>query len=160
LNEILHQIARKQIYGLIEQPRDVLFGKDGLVADFVRKLVPNLINTQWEMYATLGVLHDNELVGGVVYHNFNQLAGDIEITAAFSTPRWLTRNVMRHVLGYPMYQLNLNRCTARTARSNHSARDFLERLGFKVEGVQRRAHDGAEDAMLYGVLRSELKWKF
>ena len=34
----------------------------------------------------------------------------------------------------------------------------MERLGFKLEGLARRAHDGETDAAVYSMLPAECRW--
>jgi RimJ/RimL family protein N-acetyltransferase len=137
--------------------RSLLFHADAFVAQFVKAQVGRLPpNAGWQLYRAIGVMLDEELVGGVVFHDYRWEAGDIEITAAFSTPAWCSKAAFRGILFYPLHTLKLQRCTARTAESNTQARDFLTRLGFREEGRLRRAFDGKEDVMIYGVLREEL----
>ena len=137
--------------------RALIFYADEMVAKFVKSLIGRFPpNARWDLYRAIGVLLDERLVGGVVFHDYRLEAGDIEITAAFSTPAWCSPAMFRGILFYPLHTLGLQRCTARTAESNTQARDFLARLGFREEGRLRRAFDGKEDMMIYGVLRDEL----
>jgi len=86
-------------------------------------------------------------------------AADVSITGAFTSPAWCLPQTMKQIMAYPLQTLQCKRCTSKSARKNKPNRRFLERLGFVVEGVQRRAYDGKQDIILYGVLLEELKWK-
>jgi RimJ/RimL family protein N-acetyltransferase len=136
----------------------VLYGADEAVARLVKRL-SGVNKGDWPWFRALGVVKGDTLVGGVVFHNYRPEAYDIEITAGFSTPRWCSPATLTQILRYPITQLGCRRCTARTAMSNRKARFFLERLGFECEGVMRRAYDGKEDMLVYGVLREQLAWQ-
>lgn len=105
----------------------------------------------------IGVTLDEELVCGVVWHDFRW--PDIRASLASTTPRWLTRRVLRGLFAYPFIQLKCNRVTAVVRGSDTTIQAFDERLGFKREGTLRRAwHDGQDDAILLGMLREECPW--
>lgn len=135
----------------------VLYGEDQQVAEFVRNLVG--LKGRWETCSALGVVKDGELLGGVVFHDYRPAADDMELSAAFTSPKWCSARTLTQMLRYPMLQLRLKRATARTAESNWIARDFLERLGFEQEGCLRRAYDGQQDMILYGCLRDQFFWR-
>ena len=102
-------------------------------------------------FAGLVIETDNGGVcGAVVFNDYAQ--GNIEMTGV-GNGCWSPR-VIRELARYVFRQLNCTRVTARTAASNHKARDALRALGFKQEG---RVRDwfGKEDAILYGLLRRE-----
>jgi len=105
--------------------------------------------------AAIGVVdrHD-QLVGGVVYHNYDRYNRSVELSCASSTSRWLTREMVGGLLRYPFTQLECQRCTAVTPRRATSARRFLEGLGFKREGSVRRGF-GDDNAIIYGLLAEE-----
>ena len=136
----------------------VLFGADEIVAKFVNNLVPHSGAADYssKMYVALGVIKNDELVGGVVYYNYRH--HDIEFAAAFTNRRWTTRTTLQTLFGYPFHQLSCVRATAIIGRKNKPARDAAEKSGFKVEGVKRRGFDGKQDAIMYGLLKSDCKW--
>lgn len=134
----------------------VLFGADKKVAAYVLSRFPG--NPMWEQFKALGVVRHGALIGGVVFHNYHPAASDIEISAAFDSPLWCLPRTVEQLFSYPIAQLKCQRITARTSRRNKPARSFLERLGFRVEGVLRRAHDGKQDVILYGLLIEQSSW--
>ncbi len=120
------------------------------------------IPQRWEIahadghsYEAIGFAKDGELVGGVVYYYFTGL--DIEATAA-GLPGWLTPAHVKQIFDYPFIQLGCRRLTATVARRNKKSRRFVERLGFKLEGVRRKALKNGQDEMSYGLLKEECKW--
>lgn len=94
------------------------------------------------------------LIGGVVYHNYMPAVGNIELSFAADTPRWLTRPIICGLLSYPFEQLQCQRVTGVTPRRATSARRFLDQFGFKREGCVRRGF-GTDHAIISGLLREE-----
>ena len=136
----------------------VLYNDKAKVAQIVASLLPKGPVWSWENFSALGVVRRGNLIGGVIYSNYRPHANDIEITAAFSSPDWCLPDTIKQILAFPIQQLGCTRCTARTARRNKPARQFNERLGFKVEGVQRKAYDGKQDIIIYGLLLDQFDW--
>lgn len=139
----------------------VLYNADEKVATCVLAMLPHLTG-RWApgMFRALGVFRRGQLIGGVVFHDYNEARRDISITAAFTSPAWCLPDTMRQIMAYPLDKLKCTRCTARTTRGNKAARAFNERLGFKVEGVSRSGPKASKkDIIMYGVLLEELKWK-
>lgn len=135
----------------------VLFGADDLVAAFVKARIPEVGEIGFGAGAkALGVVRDGALLGGVVYNHFS--GHDIQASYAFDSPKWATPGVLKVLFGYPFNQLECVRMTALVSRKNKHARDMLLRLGFKLEGVHRKAADGRVDAMSYGLLKTECRW--
>lgn len=92
--------------------------------------------------------------GVILYKNYS--SGDIEMVCA-GKPGWVTPEVLRFSLSYPFKALNCNRITCLAHRKNKGMRDYLVRMGFRLEGVKRKALNGA-DLMIYGLLREENPW--
>lgn len=98
----------------------------------------------------------DEFIGGVVITNFREY--DCEISCASETSMAWSEGVMRAVFQYMFVQLGCVRCTSITKKGNRKARNFLEALGFVLEGNLRRAYDGKQDALIYGLLASECRY--
>lgn len=94
------------------------------------------------------------LVAGVVYSNYDPDCPSMELSFAAATPRWLTRPIICELLRYPFETANCLRITGVTPRKATSARRFLEKFGFKREGLVRRGF-GTDDAVISGLLRTE-----
>jgi hypothetical protein len=141
----------------------LLFGQDAAVANWVACRIPKLeavvptlpFGEVFGPMTAIGVVDGaGHLRGGVVYHNLHPIFGSIELSCASEGRRWLTRPILRALLNYPFGQLKLARCTSVTPRKSGEPREFLERLGFKREGVLRRGF-GDDHAVVYGLLREE-----
>lgn len=96
----------------------------------------------------------NDARGVVLYKNYS--SGDIEMVCA-GEPGWVTPSILKFVFSYPFEQLNCNRITCLAHRKNKAMRNYLLRMGFKLEGVKRKALNGA-DLFIFGLLKGERKW--
>ncbi len=109
------------------------------------------------MYQALAILNDNgEFCAGIVISEYR--GHDCQISCATETSVAWRPAVITAVFEYIFTQLGCVRCTSVTKKSNKRTRDFLEDLGFKLEGRMRRGFDGVKDALLYGLLASECKY--
>lgn len=108
-----------------------------------------------ELYEAFFLCRGNDARGVVLYKNWS--SGDIEMVCA-GEPGWVTPKTMKFVFDYPLNFLNCNRVTCIAHRKNKAMRDYLMRMGFTLEGVKRKALNGA-DLCFYGLLKGEAqKW--
>lgn len=140
-----------------------LCGYDPQVAAWVAQQIPHVGDvSNFGPLAAIGVIDDyGNLAAGAVYHGYMPRFRGIEISFAMRTlpdgrhdPRALSRGVIRALLSYPFDSLNCVRVTAATPRKAEQTRAFLEKLGFKREGVLRYGF-GSDHAFLYGLLERE-----
>src|SRR5579859_6057482 len=118
----------------------VVTGLDEKVAAWVGARIAWLPAQGFGPCVAFGVMSDEgKPLGGVVFNNWQPAYRSIDISGASATPRWLTRPVVRQILSYPFLQLDCLRITAITPRKATKARQFLPKLGFKLEGVHRHA---------------------
>jgi RimJ/RimL family protein N-acetyltransferase len=141
----------------------VLYGADEHVADFVSQRVPHMQGARFTPpYWAIGVVRNDALVGGVVFHNARySMQGkmiDVEMGAAFDASDWCRPSTLRRLFEFPFVTLDSPRMTTITARKNKAARLIDEGLGFKLEGVHPQAIDGKADAVSYGMLRANCLW--
>lgn len=126
------------------------------VGSFVAQRIPHvMLSSAFGAYSAVGVVDETDrLVGGVVFTNYQPDCKSIELSAAADDHRWLTRPVIGEILSYPFHQLGCQRLTAVTPRKAASARRFLEKFGFRREGLVRLGF-GSDDAIITGLLRKE-----
>lgn len=107
----------------------------------------------------IGIANNQQIIGGAVYSHFynDQWGKPLSIEMAFATidKRWAIRGIISQLLDYPFGQLNVERVQLTTMKRNKEVRRFVERLGFKLEGIARKAHHTRTDACLYSLLRNE-----
>lgn len=107
------------------------------------------------VYAAMASIDCNRIIGAVVYQNYRST--DIEMVCA-GEPGWLNRSALRAYFSYPYVQLKCRRTTVVCHRKNKHARAFVERLGWRLEGVHRKAMPDGGDAISYGMLREDCPW--
>lgn len=101
---------------------------DRRVADWVAQRIPGC-ERGWESCHALGVEHDEQIVGGIVFHNWVPEHGVIELSAAGTDPRWLNRNVFNMALRYVFDDLNCQMATAQQDPENKRAIRIWKALG-------------------------------
>lgn len=98
----------------------------------------------------IGVARHGAIVAAAIFYDYRLTS--IEVTFVTTSPRWASRENIKAILSYPFLQLGCKRVTAITEEGNGAARAFLERLGFRQEGVHPDGFvSGA--GISYGLLR-------
>lgn len=77
--------------------------------------------------------------------------------ASDRSKRWASTEILAGMFAYPFLHLRLRRVTARIAADNAEALAFALKLGFRVEGVERRGFFN-RDVCLFGMLAEECIW--
>lgn len=132
----------------------MVFDEDEYVADWVRRQIPH-VNSFGDC-VSIGVEVYGNLIAGCVYSRF--IGHDIEMSFAATSPQWATKESLDYFFGYPFHQAGCVRVTATIALNNNKARDMVQRLGFEQEGIMKKAIDGIQDAVIYGMLKGNCKW--
>ncbi len=135
----------------------LLLDQDAMVGGWVAERLPEAMRTviATEPFRAFGVVDaGGELAGGVIYHGYRQQERSIEMSCAASRARWLTQGILRALFGYAFVNNGCQRVTAWVAGSNARSRRLLGGLGFRQEGVMRRAL-GEDDAVVFGLLEEE-----
>ena len=89
----------------------ILAGQAEVIARWVEARVPGY--RSFDTPAGFGVLREGRLAAGVVFHNYDARAGDMEVVIAAESPRWASREVFYTAFAYPFLQLGCRRVTAR-----------------------------------------------
>lgn len=99
----------------------------------------------------MGVLDDaGDLVAGMVFHNWDDNAGVLEISGASTTPRWLTKPVLWEMFNYPFNRAGCQMVFMRVAADNimwngRGLPRLLKSYGFSEHTIPRlygRERDG------------------
>lgn len=80
---------------------------------------------------------DDRLVGGVVFHDWQPDPRTIELTAASTDRRWLTRAVLRSAFNYVFDTCHCQMALARTHEDNATVRRLWKALGAKEFVIPR-----------------------
>lgn len=109
----------------------------------------------WGPCEAIGVSDkDDNLIGGVVFSNYQPHFGNIEVSFAATRADWLTPNLVRGIMSYPFDQLGVRRITSLTPKKNRKARQFLKKFGFVHEGTVREGF-GTDHMIISGLLERE-----
>jgi RimJ/RimL family protein N-acetyltransferase len=137
------------------QPTRVIVGWDVAVAEWVRQRVSPPVET-WGPCWAIGITRGDELIAGVVYNLYRHPM--IEASIASTDSSWCSRRNLAAIFAFPFCQLGCTRMGASTDAENLEVRGFLERLGFRREGLLKSAFPGRRDAVLYGMTPEECRW--
>lgn len=129
------------------------YGDDDNVAAWVARV---LDVDPFERFASIGIIGEEGIIAGCVYSGF--VGHDVEMSIASISPYWMSRARLHMLFAYPFIQLGTARVTARVARKNKRARKMCIGLGFKHEGTLRKAYNGRQDCMVYGMLKKDCKF--
>lgn len=114
------------------------------IASFVAGHIPGC-ERGWENFTSLGLVGDDGLVAGVVFHNYAPEAAVIELSAAATSRRWLTRPMLKGMFGYPFEQLGCQMVILRVSERNTAMINIAERFGFTAYRIPRlRGREEAE----------------
>lgn len=129
---------------------------EGRGKDLIVKYINDNTNSKHtsDLSQVIGIFNDdNQFKGAVLVSGYRDI--DCELSTASSTPLVWTEEVLRHIFNYIFRDLGCIRCTAITTQKNKKAKAFLTALNFKYEGRMRKALDGENDAIIYGLLRDD-----
>ena len=126
---------------------NLLCGHDASVAAWVSARIPYAYGERFETSVAIGVIDGQDLIAGVVYHDWNPNYRTMQVSMAASSARWARRGVIRALLSYPFEQAGAQKLWAMMAASNERALRFNLGIGFKREAVLAR-HFGADHAVV------------
>jgi len=118
--------------------KGLLLGSDDAVAAWTWRtyqLFPMHVNR------AIGIIDtDGTLVGSVLFQSWNKYNVDI----SYYGQDTMTPGIVHCLARIAYMDLSVHRVTAMTSKKNRKLIGFLTRLGFRIEGVQRRFY-GPED---------------
>ena len=95
------------------------------------------VNNDFGECVTMAVLTDSDLIAVVVFHNWNEETGVIEITGASTTARWLTKGIIRAIYGYVFDLAECQMVVQRQSENNKRIIKILRRFGFDEIRIPR-----------------------
>jgi RimJ/RimL family protein N-acetyltransferase len=133
--------------------KQVIYGQDERVAKWVGDQIDEVYPTN---ATAIGLEENGELIAGVVFDLYT--GPSISMHVAATGKRWMTKDFLWRCFAYPFLQLQCNRITGLVRADNLAAQKFDEHLGFKREGLLRKAAKDGTDYIVYGMLREECRW--
>lgn len=122
-----------------------VYGRTEEVAAFVASVPPFIQSRGWGNIQAVGFALGGQLIAGVVYQNWSPEAGVIELSAAATDSRWLTRKSLLAIFGFPFDELGCQMAVLRIGEHNERMRSIARRVGFVETIIPRlRGRDEAE----------------
>lgn len=115
----------------------LLFGQDEQVGQWLFEFYKR---PPLKFDKALGVIRDGNLVGAVLYSNWN--GSNVELS--YFGHRTLTLGILRSIFIFGIKEFDIARMTVITSKKNRQFMRSLQKIGFKIEGVQR-CHYGKTD---------------
>jgi len=123
---------------------DLLYGHNEAVAAWVAAHIPGC-ERGFDKPVSIGVVEDERLIGGTVFHNYQPEAGVIEMSSAGTSPRWLSRTMLKAIFGYVFDQIGCQLVVMRVSERNGRMVKIAEKFGFDGHLILRlRGRDEAE----------------
>ena len=136
----------------------LVYGMDHDVIHWVIERIPymDVEDINYHSYVGIGLEEDGGYIAGCLYSEHT--GHNVYMHFASDSPKCATKRTFGAWFSYPFIQLGCKRVTALIAKPNKKSRAFVERAGFKLEGVARKGFDGIRDACIYGMLFSECRY--
>lgn len=115
---------------------DLLYGHSEAVAAWVAANIPGC-ERGFDRPVAIGVVENERLIGGTVFHNYQPEAGVIEMSSAGTDPRWLSRKMLKAIFGYVFDQIGSQLVVMRISENNARMLRIAERFGFDAYRIPR-----------------------
>lgn len=125
-----------------------------LVAEWVKARIPHMNGGGFGQYWATGIILNDRLIAGCVYHNYTPQYRSVDISFAADSPKWMTRSIVHSLFAGAFYGMDANRVSMITPSDAARTRKTLEGLGMTLEG-EGKEYFGDKDAVLYRLLRRE-----
>lgn len=119
------------VYGNREAP-----GLNQCIGDFVSGLIFGHPGG-FKDFGTLGVVDGDDLIAGVVYYDWDPEAGVIQLSAAATSKRWLSRRVLHQMFSIPFDQFGCQLVVLRVDVTNEGMVSIARRYGFDEYRIPR-----------------------
>lgn len=138
----------------------LLFGHDAVIADWVQRNIPHM-QTGFGPATAIGVTDEQgEPMAGVVFHDYQQPYGTIQLSAAAISPRWATRRLVGQILSYPFNELKVHKVWTATQHKNVRALKFNRGVGFTQEGTLKDHFGVGIHAVICRMLKSDYEARY
>lgn len=117
-------------------------------SDYVAKWVAERIGMPrgFSRNVAFGIVNSkDELISGLVYHNYEPEAGVIELSGAAVDRHWLTRDVLQFMYDYPFLDCHAQMLFQRNSAKNEHLNKQLRRWGYSeilIPRMKGRDEDG------------------
>lgn len=101
-----------------------------------------------ERFCSMAVMDGGQIVAGTLFYDWDEESGVLQMSSASTTPRWLTRPVIKAMFAMAFDMIGAQLAVLRVAESNAGMVAIAQRFGF----------DGVLVPRLHG--RTESEWIF
>jgi RimJ/RimL family protein N-acetyltransferase len=126
-----------------------------ILCDYVAYLVWGCAN-DFGPSGSIGVLKNKQLIAAVVFHNWHENHGVIELSAAASDPRWLTKTVIKTIMEICFGQHKCQQIATRIDIENERALKIFRFLGFSELILPNMRGSGKHEILM---LFTSEQWK-
>lgn len=106
------------------------------VADFVSVQIFGRLGA-FRDYGSMAVFENDSLIAGVVFYDWDQDAGVMQLSAASVSRRWLTRRVLHDMFLFPFDQFGCQMVVLRVSPDNDHMARIARRYGFGEHLIPR-----------------------
>lgn len=107
---------------------------------------------------TLGIYLENKLIAGVIFNDIRPNR-DVWLSIYSENKKWCNRRVLRLIFDFVFDKINAERASLFVSKDNEPSLNLVEKLGFVREGLLRHYRNNGKDCYIYGMLKSECKWR-
>lgn len=119
----------------------LIFGHDQAIARWVasqiKRVNPDGFGPCTAIGIATGTSPTDQLLAGIVYHDYQHWAQTVSISFAAASPRWATKETIRRLLHVPFEQYHCRKVWMAIPSDNPRAIRLNEGLGFKREATLR-----------------------
>jgi hypothetical protein len=139
----------------------LLTGYDNDVAGWVASRIPHVGAAGFGPCRGIAVIGaDGRALAGVVYHEYNEDAGTVQLSMAAESPMWATRNTIRALLSVPFEQFKVFKVWTATPHTNERALKVNEHIGFKREATLGHHYGKGTHAIICRMLSPDYARRF
>lgn len=132
----------------------IIFGHDEKVAAWVARQLPDM-DGGFGACRAVAICVDDKPVAGVVYHDYHERFGTVQMSIASTTPLWATPTIICDVLAIPFFQYKCQKVCAMTASDNARTIRFLSRRGWTREAILAHQFGRKRHAHVFRMLDTE-----
>lgn len=106
----------------------------------------------------LGLYLEDKLIAGVIFNDIRPNR-DVWLTIYSENKKWCNKRILRLIFDFIFDKIGAERASAFVSKDNEPSINLVEKLGFVREGLLRHYRDNGKDCFVYGMLKSECKWR-
>lgn len=131
------------------RPNTIIFGQDERVAKWVAKQLPHVGDAGFGPCRALAIVNGDRPLGAIVYHDYQQAAGTVQISMATVSPLWAQPQTIRDLLAVPFDQYRVQKVWTCIPEDNERAIRFNLKIGMVKEAVLGRHFGKRRNAWIF-----------